>query len=315
LASAIERYIAEVSSKKKGHRSEQSIARIWLGTRLASRPVDRIQSVDLAALRDEWLKTKASATVVRRLAFLSHVYTVLRKDWGHATLANPAQLVRRPSVADARERRLFEHIRLRGISQAECPRDELTWIIRHTRSPVLPTIASLAVETAIRRGEICSLQRQHVDLLRGVAKLFDTKNGTAREVPLSPVAKDALRRFLEGKPLRGRIFKTSPGAVTRAFIRARKRARAAYEGLCKKHGRQALPMYFHDLRFHDLRHEATSRLSTVFQLADMAKVSGHSDTRMLLRYYHPRGWELARKLARSPLGRKQLEWLRETEAA
>ena len=310
LAAAIDRYIVEISPLKKGLKAEQSIARCWLGTRLAGRPVDRIRNTDLLALRDEWLMNKAPATVVRRLAFISHVYTVLRKDWGHTELANPAQLVRRPSVSDARDRRLYDQITLRGISEAECPRDELTWIIENTRSKELPTIATLAVESGMRRGEICGIERQNVDLVHGVVKLSDTKNGACREVPLTPTAKDCLRRFLDGKPLRGRIFSMTPGAVTRAFIRARKRARRGYEAVCRKYGRRPLPMYFQDLRFHDLRHEATSRLAPVFDLGEMAKVSGHRDTRMLLRYYHPRGWELARKLARSPLGRRQLEQLR-----
>lgn len=315
LASVVTRYLTEISIHKKGLRSEQSIARVWLGTKLAGRPVDRIRNTDLIALRDEWLQNKAPATVVRRLAFISHVFTVLRKDWGWTELANPAQLVRRSSVNDARDRRLYDHITLRGISESECPRDELSWIINNTRSVELPTIATLAVETGMRRGEICGIERQNVDLMHGVVKLLDTKNGTAREVPLTPVAKDCLRRFLDGKPLRGRIFSMTPGAVTRAFIRARTGARRSYETVCRKHGRRPLPMYFQDLRFHDLRHEATSRLAPVFDLGEMAKVSGHRDTRMLLRYYHPRGWELARKLNRSTLGRKQLEQIRARDLA
>jgi integrase len=315
LTNVITRYLAEISAHKKGQRSEQSIARVWLATRLAGRPVDRIRNTDLLALRDEWLLSKAPATVVRRLAFISHVFTVLRKDWGWTELANPAQLVRRPTVNDARDRRLYDQITLRGISEAECPRDELTWILNCTQSEELPTIATLAVESGMRRGEICGIQRQHVDLMHGVVKLFDTKNGTGREVPLTPTAKDCLRRFLDGKPLRGPIFSMTPGAVTRAFIRARKRARKSYEAVCRKYARRPLPMYFHDLRLHDLRHEATSRLAPVFDLGEMAKVSGHRDTRMLLRYYHPRGWELARKLVRSPLGRRQLEQLRARDLA
>lgn len=81
LAEALARYLIEVSATKKSHTSEQSIARIWRATRLAIRPVDRIRSSDLTELRDEWLKDRAPATVVRRMAFLSHVYTVIRKDW------------------------------------------------------------------------------------------------------------------------------------------------------------------------------------------------------------------------------------------
>jgi len=49
--------------------------------------------------------------------------------------------------------------------------------------------------------------------------------------------------------------------------------------------------------FHDLRHEATTRLADKFALHELAKITGHRDTRMLLRYYHPRAEDLAKRLA------------------
>ena len=52
-----------------------------------------------------------------------------------------------------------------------------------------------------------------------------------------------------------------------------------------------------DLRFHDLRHEATSRLAEIFPLHELTKITGHQDTRMLIRYYHPKIEDLARKLS------------------
>lgn len=51
-----------------------------------------------------------------------------------------------------------------------------------------------------------------------------------------------------------------------------------------------------DLHFHDLRHEATSRLAEKLQLHELSKVTGHKSPRMLMRYYHPRAEDLARKL-------------------
>lgn len=310
LAQALERYLAEVSCTKKGHVTERSIARVWLATRLASRPVDRIRSMDLVDLRDEWLKDRAPATVVRRLAFLIHVYTVIRKDWGFDWLANPVQLVRRPAIDDARDRRLFDRIRLRGVSEVHCPPEELEWIIQSTRSLELPTILVVAKETGMRRSEVVGIQRQHLDLMHSVVRLIHTKNGRSRDVPLTPVAREALRRWVTGKPMRGRIFSMQPGSVTRAFIRARHRAKLRYEALCRRHSRRPNAAYFQDLRLHDLRHEGTSQLASVFQIHELAKVNGNVDTRMLLRYYHPHGRELAQKLARSPLGRRQNEQLR-----
>ncbi|CAP44783.1 site-specific integrase [Bordetella petrii] len=308
LAAALKRYLVEVSAAKKGAVSERSIAKAWQATRLANRPVDRITNTDIIEVRDAWLADRASGTVVRRLAFLSHVYTVLRKDWGWRSLANPVQLVRRPSVNDSRDRRLFDQIRLRGVP---CPKDELAWIIQATKSLELPTILTMAVETGMRRSEIIQIRRENLDLQHGLVYLPDTKNGHARTVPLTPVAKETLRRWVVGKPLRGRIFTMRAGSVTRAFIRARLRARKRYEALCRFHGRRPNTAYFADLRLHDLRHEAISRLASVFQIHDLAKVAGHRDTRMLLRYYHPDGRYLVHQITRSQLGRRQLEQLRE----
>jgi len=50
------------------------------------------------------------------------------------------------------------------------------------------------------------------------------------------------------------------------------------------------------LTFHDLRHEATSRLAEKLALHELMKVTGHKDTKMLARYYHPRAEDLAKKL-------------------
>ena len=315
LSTALDRYLAEVSSLKKGAAGEASIARSWRATNIAGRPIDRIRNTDLIAIRDEWAKTKAAATVVRRLALLSHLYTVIRKDWGWTELANPVQLVRRPTVSDARERRVLEHIRLRGVPDSECPRSELEWIIRSTRSAELPIIATLAAESAMRRSEICGITRERVDLRHGIVRLVDTKNGTSRDVPLTPLGREVLRQYLAGKPPRGRIFTITPSAVTRAFIRARRLARKNYEALCRRYGRRPNPAFFVDLRFHDLRHEATSTLAPIFQMHELAKISGHKDTRMLLRYYHPDGRELVAKIARSALGRRQAARIRNDRPA
>lgn len=310
LTAAFDRYLAEVSPLKKSARAEHSIVRAWLATRIAGRTLDRIRNTDLIAIRDEWLTRHAASTVVRRLALISHLYTVARKDWGWPDLANPAQLVRRPTVRDARDRRLHVSIRLRGIPESECPRDELDWIIESTCSAELPVVITLAAETSMRRSEICGIRREYVDLLHGVVHLPDTKNGTARDVPMTPWARETLRLHLAGKPMRGPIFTLTPGAATRAFIRACRRARQRYEALCREHGRRAQPAYFRDLRLHDLRHEGTSRLASIFEMHELAKITGHKDTRMLLRYYHPDGRELARKIARSPLGREQAKRIR-----
>lgn len=52
-----------------------------------------------------------------------------------------------------------------------------------------------------------------------------------------------------------------------------------------------------DLRFHDLRHEAISRLfEKGLNMIEVASISGHGELKMLKRYTHLRASELARRL-------------------
>ncbi|EQD25943.1 phage integrase family protein, partial [mine drainage metagenome] len=108
------------------------------------------------------------------------------------------------------------------------------------------------------------------------AHLPHTKNGSARDVPLSSRAVAILHAL--PRRIDGRVFGLRPDSVTQAFERAAQRA-----GI-------------ENLRLHDLRHEATSRLAEKLpNLIELAAVTGHKDLRMLKRYYHPRATDLAKK--------------------
>lgn len=249
-----------------------------------------IRSTDMAKLRDKWLLDYEDATVLRRLAVISHVFSIARKEWGMEGLVNPVEQIRKPRPKNARTRRINQE------HDGECGTDvnELEHIITVSSSSYLPAIARLAVETAMRRGEIVELRWEHVNLKKRVAHLPDTKNGSARDVPLSSAAigvLDALPRNLNGK-----VFPVRADAVTRAFERAVARARKEYENKCDEQKRKPDSKFLADLCFHDLRHEATSRLAEIYPLHELAKITGHKDPRMLMRYYHPRAEDLAKKL-------------------
>lgn len=106
--------------------------------------------------------------------------------------------------------------------------------------------------------------------------LPETKNGSSRIVPLSKRALSTIRAL----PLRldGLMFAIKPDSLTQAFARA-----------CERAGLEGF-------RLHDLRHTATTRLAKRLDIAELAKVTGHRDTRMLLRYYHPDMQALADRL-------------------
>lgn len=303
LAEALNRYAIEISANKKGASAESYVIKMLASLDLAHRKMATIRSSDIARLRDEWLEIYKPATVLRRLAVLSHVFAIARREWGMESLTNPVDLVRKPRPNNARTRRIAA-----GLPNAEAPGDEesesdrgaqdgeLERVAKASGSALLPSIICLAVETAMRRGEIVSLRWEHVDLKRRVARLPSTKNGDARDVPLSTRAIGVLEKLQAGRKS-GRVFVIRSDAVTRAFERAVKRARARYEKECAEENERPDERFLVDLRFHDLRHEATSRLAEIFAMHELTKITGHKDPRMLIRYYHPRAEDLAKRLA------------------
>ncbi|MFL9951972.1 site-specific integrase [Paraburkholderia nemoris] len=312
LYEALTRYEDEVSPAKKGAAQEASILKTCKGVDLAKRPLAAIRSADVAKLRDEWLKNYKPATVLRRMAVLSHVFSIARKEWGMESLSNPVELVRKPQPNNARTRRITAHEAL-GEDDAESDRcaqeGELERVVIASRSSLLPSIIWLAVETAMRRGELVALRWKHIDLKRRVAHLPATKNGTARDVPLSSRAIAVLQALkTAGDNSKGesdddedtgddQVFKIRSDAVTRAFERAVTRARTLYVEECREAKQRSDSSFLTDLRFHDLRHEATSRLASIFPMHELTKITGHKDPRMLMRYYHPRAQDLAKRLA------------------
>jgi integrase len=116
----------------------------------------------------------ASATVVRELNTVSHAIEIATREWGLWEPRNPVKLVRRPPVPRGRTRRFKE-----GEEQS------LLDACEHGRSPLLRPLIILAIETAMRRGELLSLRWENVELKLRVAHLPLTKNGDSRDVPLS----------------------------------------------------------------------------------------------------------------------------------
>lgn len=318
LGQAFERYENEILPAKKGAEPERSVLRTWKNLPLAHRFLASVRSADIAAVRDGWLKSYSPATVLRRLAVLSHLFNIARKEWGMEGLSNPVELIRKPQPNNARTRRISACESLCDPSSKDDPVPcrraqvgELERVVAASGSPLLPFIIHLAVETAMRRGEIVGLRWEHVDLKRRVAHLPTTKKGSTRDVPLSSRAVELLMglRNADENVRRvsdtlsdndvgpGRVFNIRADAVTRAFDRAVGRARRHYLEECNVAKKLPDGKFLTDLRFHDLRHEATSRLASIFPLHELKKITGHKDPRMLMRYYHPRAEELAKRLA------------------
>ncbi|MCA1799656.1 MAG: site-specific integrase, partial [Xanthomonadaceae bacterium] len=191
-----------------------------------------------------------------------------RREWGLVE-KNPARDVRLPPMPRPRTRRLEARYQEAERLLASCAA---------SAHPYLLPMVELALETAMRRGELLSLVWPHIDLARRTALLPETKNGHARVVPLSPKAVAVLQDLRPRAT--GPVFSdVSNESIKRAFIRAARRA-----GL-------------DDFRFHDLRHEATTRLfEKGLAMMEVASITGHRDPRKLRGYTHLAAEALAKKL-------------------
>lgn len=291
LGEALERYRNEVTSTKKGSEQESTKIDKLLRHELAKRYLSSIRPTDIAKLRDGMLaEGSAAATVHRYLAVLSHLFSVAGKEWGMG-LTNPVQLIRKPKIDNARDRRLCteeEKYLLEALSASGKGQRANAWV---------GPICILSLETGMRQSEILAIEWKDVDLVDRFLRLRDSKNDEGRGVPLSSRAV----RLLQALPvsISGKVFPTSASALKQSWRRAIERAKRNYLNDCEKTGKKPAKDFLEDFHFHDLRHEATSRFfeSGNFDVMEVASITGHKTLQMLKRYTHLKARDLAKKLS------------------
>lgn len=279
LSEACDRYQREILPNLKGKAADASRLKT-IKLELGKLPLTAINSTVLAKFRDARLGIVSNQSVIHELGLVTRVLKACVLDWGIALPGGIPQ-VRKPTKPNGRDRRVEQ--------------GEIDEIIKVSESQELGTIIGIAIETAMRRSEIASLERDAVEINRSIIRLTKTKNGDDRKVPLSSRAKE----LLISSPARidGKVFGLQPDSISQAFDRAVIRARKVYEEKCKEDGILPSKNWLIDIHFHDLRHEATSRIAEkVSNIIELASITGHKDLQMLKRYYHPKAEDLAKKL-------------------
>jgi integrase len=271
LAEALERYRKTVTPAKRGADIERFRLDRWGRHPLAFRSLASIRGKDVAAyVVERGQEGAAPATVHKELNLLSHLFNTARTAWGMESLTNPVDLVKgqRPKLPEGRDRRLVDDEKARLLAAAK------VYDAGPHAGGHIAAIMILALETAMRRGEIAGMRWEHLNVEGRVLLVPVTKNGTAKRVPLSLIA----LAVLDGLPRRpdGRVWGIRADSISQAF-----------ERVCKAAGIEGL-------RFHDLRHEATSRLfEKGLNAMQASAVTGHKTQQMLKRYVHLRAEDLA----------------------
>jgi integrase len=271
LAEALDRYLHEITPTKKPSTQMREKDRVAV---LASHPLARrslasIKGSDIATFIRARQAEGLGANAIRLdLALLSHVFTVAGSAWGMESLGNPVKRIRgqRPKLPGGRTRRLVddEHRRLVEATSKD-------------QGGMIGPLITWAIETAMRRGEIAAMRWEHLDRKARVLLIPEMKTGTPRRVPLSTAALGVLDQL--PRRLDGRVWCMRPDSISQAF-----------ERVCKAAGIEGLT-------FHDLRHEATSRLfEKGLGLIEVASITGHKTMQMLKRYTHLRAEDLVGRL-------------------
>lgn len=293
LGKCLGKYADERSAGKKGEKQELVRIKKLQSHPLANKAVSQITVDDIEDYVYERRKDKSQrnpannvseATIRLEVMLLSAVFEAAKsKRWNYCR-TNPVRDIdqdAKPGKSSERTRRLVgdEESRLLTALDTRC------------RNPDIPLVVRLAITTATRQSELIGkgststrmaspgLCWENINLAQRSAKLIDTKNGKDRIIPLGDGALallSALPRPITGGP----VFKVTQDGLIRSFASA-----------CDDAG-------IEDLKFHDLRHEATSRMieAGLSQL-EVQSITGHSNAEMVKRYTHLDTLKLARKLA------------------
>ena len=261
LADVIEGFI---DGPLKNHRSAanelyplRASARSWLGSVLLSELTIR----HLAIWRDQRLTAVKANTVMRELRVLRVLLDWARDERGANLSGNPARELKAKAGNDAR---------VAFLSREN--EKQLIKALNRRKNPDNAFLVQLALTTAMRRSELLALRWEDIDLERRVARLHRkdcAATGQQQSHRLIPLSKATVQLLEERQGRAGRVIRTTACSARSAFERSKRDA-----GL-------------EDLRFHDLRHVAISRLwMDGYSALEISAASGHKDLKMLMRYSH-----------------------------
>jgi integrase len=221
------------------------------------RRMQDVSKADVVTWRDDRMTQVSTSSARREYGLLRAVFAVARDEWGYLS-RSPFDGVAPPPEGKERSQRVSDA----EIATVCAALGYEPLAPPQTASHYIALAMLLAVETALRKGEILTLD--HNSRVGRVIHLQQTKNGDERAVPLSTRA----AAIIDLLPHDGVTFPVHSGTFDTLFRRARDGA-----GLT-----------FH---FHDLRREATTRLARKFNdVMKLSKVTGHRDIKTLMRVYY-----------------------------
>ena len=255
LAAYLARYEKEVSAFKASHNVERYIIGKWLAHYIANLAIGAITTKDFSPILHSYKQRYKPETIRKDFGLLRHMFNIAITQWGVGLSDNPVEKLKLPPTGQHAVRRLP-----RGAWAA------FEALYTQTTAPEIYWLSVIALETAMRRSELLRLEWSDIDRSRALITVREGKNGHARFVPMTRACEHAFAH-LEGQGMH--VFAMSPSGVANAWVALRKAAG------------------YPSIRFHDLRHEAISRLfEKGLSVPEVASISGHKTPSQLFRYAH-----------------------------
>lgn len=280
VATIFERFRDEVCPARKGCRWEVvRINKLLREAEFMQRRITALKAADIREWRNARLKQVSPQSVNREMNLVGSVFTYAIEEWDYAFAGNPVHEVGRPEGGGGKPRyRRWSDEELKKICDA-AGYDPSVPPVRG--NDFVPWALMLMIETAMRPGEFCEARVQDVNLKGRCLVLHDSKNGDARNVPLSKRAVQILEVLVRGKSADQKLIPMTSQSLSCRYREVRRKA-----GLAGA-----------NLRFYDGKHEAISRLSKRFaNVLELSAVTGHRSLQSLKHYYNPTVEDLAARL-------------------
>jgi len=232
------------------------------GKHFGDTPLSQITSWDIEKWKADLRKTLKPGSVNRHITVLKHMFKK-SVEWGLAK-TNPTVGIKRFPEADPRTRFLSE--------------DELERLLaackEQKRQPWLLPLVTVAVHTGMRRGELLGLLWSNVDLNRELITLQQHKTLKNKYIPINEAAREALI-WLDKHRYGDHVFMYKWGKHI-----GKTNVQDAIDNVCSKAG-------IDDFTFHGTRHTFGSHLIMAgVDLVTVAKLMGHTNIKMTMRYAH-----------------------------
>lgn len=201
LAEILVRYKSDITAYKRSCAIERIVLKVLLKEDWVNAPLPQLKAAAIAEYPDRRLESVKPATLKRQLNIVKHACATAEREWDWLSPLSLLQRVPLPKNT--------EHVVKRITPAAE---QSLIGAAQRCRTKNLHHLLVLAIETAMRRGELLALEWDDIDLERCELFVRRSKNGKSRTIPLTPRAHKTLLSMAENK--NGLLFPLSANTLS-----------------------------------------------------------------------------------------------------